>query len=109
MSILIVHLALLLLIDQSQGSPVSAALLTPIDLAAHSLVKRRGMIPTSAVVVAPLPAPLCATKGECNVQITRHTFAMGGKWTPGLSWYVSGQVVFVKTDIEGVQFKNLAL
>jgi hypothetical protein len=53
-------------------------------------------------------SPFCVTKNGSNVQISSKTFAMGLQWMPGLPWFEAGQVVFVETDTDGVQFENVA-
>lgn len=104
MSSLVFYLAFVLFTNVSQGAP---ALPTPTDPTAHNLVKRV-TIPLGAAVVAPLPAPLCVTKNGTDVQTSTKTFAVGEQWMPGLPWNEPGQVVFVSTDTNGVEFKNLA-
>lgn len=48
------------------------------------------------------------TKNGSNVQISSKTFEMDLQWMPRLSWFEAGQVVFVETDTDGVQFENVA-
>ena len=106
MSTWTVYLALVLFADISQSAP--PALPTHIYTRVHTL-RKRSIIPSGAVVVAPLPAAACNLRNnESNVQTSTKSFGVGEQWLPGLPWNEPGQVVFVSTDTDGVEFENLA-
>lgn len=100
------YLALVLFTSISQSAP--PVLPTPTHDRAPTLHKR-SLIPSDVVVVAPLPAPVCPLRNnESNVQTSTKSFQIGEQWLPGLPWNEPGQVVFVSTDTDGVEFENLA-
>ena len=105
MSARVFYLVLTLFISISQGAPPAS--FTPTRAVAHSRYKK-SIIPTGAAVVAPLPAPFCVSRNETNVQSSTKSFAVGEQWLPSIPWEEPGQVVFVSTDTEGVEFENLA-
>ena len=99
------YLALTVFSSISQGVPTASS--TPTPVIAYGRYKK-DIIPSGAAVVAPLPAVGCDIKNESSVQTSNKSFAVGEQWMPSIPWTEPGQMVFVSTDTEGVEFENVA-